>query len=243
MDPITALANLKGEIPPQIQSKDAIHSQPSQSIIPQKALSKDSSNPHIVSQAEKPSEETALSIPNISTHETDSGNAVGTSDKENKPSVHNSNQTTFLQGFIGKRVQNVYAFTAELSEEKQVSDGSPVIFNNVSVNEGGMYVKNSGQFVCPDDGVYMFIWAAKAYINSSSRCIVSLSMGGFDIKYGPKTSIYRSVSNWNVNSEMITVLQCRHEPISAVTVVSRINAAPTFEKGYSTFSGYCLSSF
>ena len=165
-----------------------------------------------------------------------------TSDKESKSSVDNSNHTSFLQGFVGKRVQNVYAFTAELSEEKQVSAGSHVIFNNALVNEGGMYFNNSGQFVCPDDGVYMFIWAVKPYVNSSSRCIVSLSMGSLDIKYGPKTNIYRSDSSWNGNSEMITVLQCRHDPTYAVTVVSMINPAPTFQSFYSTFSGYHLSS-
>ena len=242
MDQIAALPSQHGAIPPQIQSKGAIHSPPNQSTISQQTISTDNSNPHTVSQAEEPSEEKALSTSKFSTRKTDSGNVMSTSDKKNKYSVDNSNHTSFLQGFVGKRVQNVYAFTAELSEEKQVSDGSPVIFNNVLVNEGGMYVNNRGQFICPDDGVYMFIWAVKPFVNSSSRCIVSLSMGSLDIKYGPKTSIYRSDSYWNGNSKMITVLQCRLEPISAVTVVSRVNPAPTFQGYYSTFSGYRLSS-
>ena len=50
----------------------------------------------------------------------------------------------------------LYAFTAQLSSDTQVSQGSVIVFDDVSVNEGEMYFDRSGYFVCPDNGVYMF---------------------------------------------------------------------------------------
>ena len=135
----------------------------------------------------------------------------------------------------------MYVFTASLSSDRDVSQDSIIIFHDVAINEGDMYFDTNGLFVCPDDGIYMFVWSVTMAAGSSSRCLTSLTMAGEEIKYGPKTS-YLSGSTSGV-SHMTAVIQCSSAPLAAVAVVSGINPCPTYMGfGYSTFSGYRLAS-
>ena len=135
----------------------------------------------------------------------------------------------------------LYAFTAQLSSHTQVSQGSVVIFDDASVNQGEMYFNNSGYFVCPDNDVYMFVWTLRMTSTSSSRCLTSFTVGVEDIKYGPKTSYHSGYSSGT--SQMAAVVRCRSSPLTGIAVVSGINPAPTYYgSGFSTFSGYRLAS-
>ena len=125
-----------------------------------------------------------------------------------------------------RKSNTVYAFTAELSSNTDVSQGSVIIFDRVSVNEGEMYFNNSGYFVCPDNGVYMFAWTVMMVSSSSSRCLTSLTVGGEDIKYGPKTSYYSG--RHSGTSQMAAVVHCRSSPLTGVAVVSAIIPAPSY---------------
>ena len=104
-----------------------------------------------------------------------------------------------------------------------------------------MYFGTNGLFVCPDNGIYIFIWSVLMAPGSSSRCLTSLTIGGNEIKYGPKTS-YPYYGQGSGLNQMTAVVQCRSAPLAAVAVVSGINPAPTYIGfGYSTFSGYRLA--
>ena len=133
----------------------------------------------------------------------------------------------------------LYAFTASLSSNTEVSQGSPIIYDDVTINEGEMYFGSNGLFVCPDDGIYMFIWSVRMVVGSSSRCLTSLTMAGEEIKYGPKTSYLDGY--YSGVSQMTAVVQCSSTPLAAFTVVSGINPAPTYQNYYSVFSGYRLA--
>ena len=130
-----------------------------------------------------------------------------------------------------------YIFSAQLSFYREVSDGLAIPFDDVLVNEGGLYFGTSGQFGCPDDSVFMFVWSLKSNIKSSAF----LSMGGAQIKEGPQTK-YLSAGDSNGNSEMCALVQCRNQALTAYTVVSSSTATPTFYTNYSSFSGYRLAS-
>ena len=150
-----------------------------------------------------------------------------------------SKKTTEQKSLI-KKDDTLYAFTASLSSHTDVSQGSVIIFDDVTINEGEMYFGTNGLFVCPDDGIYMFVWSVMMHYQSSSRCLTSLTMAGEEIKYGPKTS-YLSGFHGGV-SQMTAIVQCSSAPLAAVAVLSGINPGPTyFGSGYSTFSGYRLA--
>ena len=51
------------------------------------------------------------------------------------------------------------AFSAELSEPAELLPGSVVRFDRIRANVGGWYFNNSGQFGCPNDDIYVFIWS------------------------------------------------------------------------------------
>ena len=88
-----------------------------------------------------------------------------------------------------KLSDTLYAFTATLSSPTEVSQGSAVIYDDVYINEGEMYDGTSGQFVCPDNGIYVFIWSIMMEFYSNSRCLTSLTVGGEEAKYRPKGNL------------------------------------------------------
>ena len=154
------------------------------------------------------------------------------------PNSKDSKKTIDQKNVINK--DTLYVFTASLSSSTEVSQGSVIIFDDVTINEGEMYSGTNGLFVCPDDGIYMFIWSVLMNDSSSSRCLTSLTIGGNEVKYGPKTS-YLS-GEYSGVSQMTAVIQCSSAPLAAVAVVSGINPAPTYYGlGFSIFSGYRLS--
>ena len=135
-----------------------------------------------------------------------------------------------------KKDDTLYAFTASLSSNTDISQGSVIIFHDVTINEGEMYAGTDGLFNCPDDGIYMFIWSVRMQFESISRCLTSLVIGGEKVKYGPKTSYLSGY--FSGGSQMVAVVQCSSAPVA---VVSAIAPAPTYW-GSSTFSGYRLAS-
>ena len=80
----------------------------------------------------------------------------------------------------------LYAFTAELSSTATIAPGSTIVFDRVITNVGGLYFNTSGQFACPDDGLYVFLWSIwRASSNDEGmQCITTLRQGGTDKKDG-----------------------------------------------------------
>ena len=162
--------------------------------------------------------------------------SVNTEDRNNIKSIPSGTNV-----IAGER-NDVVAFSAQLSTSTEVSEGSPIMFDNIVINEGGRYVNTSGQFICLDDFVYVFMWSLKPTGSSSNRCLASLSQQGNEVKHGPRTSIHSPSSNYNGNSHMQVAAQCQSNPVAAFTVVSGINPGPTYSGVYSSFSGFRLGS-
>ncbi|CAG2225561.1 C1QL [Mytilus edulis] len=58
-----------------------------------------------------------------------------------------------------KKVSKKYAFFASLSSDKNnLPANSVVMFDIVSLNEGGAYDGKTCKFTCPEDGLYHFSW-------------------------------------------------------------------------------------
>ena len=132
---------------------------------------------------------------------------------------------------------NMIAFSAEIGTSKTISEETTIAYENVITNVGGLYVNNSGQFICPDSAIYVFIWNIRKTSDSPEgmRCFTKLRSGGIDQKYGPKTSYYSTT--WSGNTEMMAVLQCTTNPPTAVTVMT-VPAAAYHSR--SSFTGFRL---
>ena len=127
---------------------------------------------------------------------------------------------------------------------KTIADETAMEFDREFVNVGELYFPNSGQFLCQDSSLYVFIWSLlKVSVPEveGMRCISKLRVGGTDQKYGPKTSYYSTT--WSGYAEMMSVLQCTVSPPTAITVRtapwSQTIPAATYRK-YSTFIGFKL---
>ena len=142
----------------------------------------------------------------------------------------------------------VFAFSAELSSNTELAAGSTIIFDREITNVGGFYFPNSGQFVCPDKGLYIFLWSIRKVSVEDlpgMRCIAKLFKGGADVKYGPKTNYFGTGSSGA--AEMMTVTECTTSPLTAVTVVtepwSEAPGSTSFYAAWGTsFSGFKLQS-
>ena len=138
-----------------------------------------------------------------------------------------------------------YAFSADLLSTTKIAPGSTIVFDRVMTNVGGLYFNTSGQFACPDQGLYVFLWSIwqPSNENVGMQCITTLRQGGTDQKDGPKTSYY-STSNSGI-TQMMAVLPCITSPPTAVTVAS-VQWSETVPisvyHAESMFSGFKLSS-
>ena len=122
---------------------------------------------------------------------------------------------------IRKAQDPIIAFSAVLKETLNYLPGNTVIFDHTLTNEGGLYFSNTGQFVCNDSDVYIFVWTMSASGNDSipgMRVITALHRSTDQVKFGPKVSRtdghYRGVS-----STMAAVVECSTSPPSAINVV------------------------
>ena len=144
----------------------------------------------------------------------------------------------------------VIAFSAELSMDTSLLANVPIMFDNVITNAGGLYLNDTGEFICTDDDLYIFIWSLLKPIRSdllNMRCIALLRIGGSDTKYGPKTTYYSSMTYSGI-AEMTTVLPCTTSPPANVSILS----APWTEDqnrlvvyrgyGWTSFSGFRLQA-
>ena len=141
----------------------------------------------------------------------------------------------------------MYAFSAELSSIVDVASGSNLIFDHVITNVGEMYFPNSGQFGCPDSGLYVLIWSIMKGQHEEGigmRCATTLQQSGTQSKYGPETS-YFSYTYSGV-TQMMMVVQCIIQPLTAITVkvAPWSETVPTarFFNQYTSFSGFKLQS-
>ena len=146
------------------------------------------------------------------------------------------------------KVDDIIAFSAEMSTDTSLVANVPIVFDLVITNAGGLYFNNTGQFVCADDELYVFIWSTLKAQRSDipgMRCIAKLRSGGIDTKYGPKTSYY-STGHSDV-AEMTTVLPCTTSPPTAVSIISAPwtedeNSVAVYRRRYSSFSGFRLQA-
>ena len=164
---------------------------------------------------------------------------------KNLKQVHN--ELRKAQSVSPSHAQDIVAFSAQLSQHVMLLPGSVVRFDNIRANVGGFYFNNSGQFGCPDEGLYVFIWSALK--NGSEdldgmRCILKLMRGASDAKFGPKTNFYTS-AHFSGVAQMTAIVQCATTPLTAITVVTvpwdGSQASSLYER-YTTFSGFRLTS-
>ena len=140
----------------------------------------------------------------------------------------------------------MYAFSAELSSDVALTGGSTLIFDRVITNVGGLYFPNSGQFICPDDELYVFIWRIMKPSNPAEgmQCITKLSQGGTGLKFGPKTSYYNI--GYSGVTEVTYASKCTASPPTAVTVInvpwSDTELISQYRQLHTSFSGYKLQS-
>ena len=141
------------------------------------------------------------------------------------------------QGLKGQ--DSVFAFTAELSNNQEISPGLPIIFDVSPVNEGERYYNTSGQFFCTDDAIYVFVWSLQR--TGGVHGVSTLRLGGEGLLDGPQTSYY-SNEFFSGSTQMSAVIQCRTNPFSAVTVASALSNDPTpvFGSHFTSFSGFRL---
>ena len=140
----------------------------------------------------------------------------------------------------------MYSFSAELSSYVALTGGSTLIFDRVITNVGGLYFPNSGYFICPDDGLYVFIWSIMKATNTAEgmQCISKLSQGGNDLKFGPKASYFSTTLSGA--TEVTYISKCTTSPPTAVTIInvpwSETELFSEFYLGRTSFSGYKLQS-
>ena len=150
---------------------------------------------------------------------------------------------------VGKTRSDVVAFTAQLFNATTVLENSTIIFDDEIHNIGGHYSPHSGQFICPDNNLYVFMWSLQKDRNSleGMRCISTLQKGTTKLKYGPKTS-YHSTS-YSGTTEIVAVLQCNYyedstDPPTAISVMmeswSEIWQTADFDHRRTIFSGLRL---
>jgi len=194
------------------------------------------------SSAKSPVDESSVKSPvNESSAESQSHESSAKSPVQ-KPSDESTNE---VQEANGKEVDaTMYAFSANLAANTSYSDETTMVFGTVLANIGGLYINNSGQFVCPDDGLFVFMWSiqkADSLGYPNMRCITSLRQSNVIFKNGPKTTYYSTVPSGS--TEMMTVLQCTQ--LTAVTIVteswSDSEQLSAFDSK-SSFSGFKLQS-
>ena len=86
------------------------------------------------------------------------------------PPCINSEQPTFENGILSPDEYpeaynySMVAFMAELSKETSVYENSTIPFNQLLVDTSRRFSNLTGVFVCPDDGIYMFMWSVMSPI-------------------------------------------------------------------------------
>ena len=143
---------------------------------------------------------------------------------------------------ISEKEDEVYAFSAQCRGHKSTPYGATVLFDWLIMNEGGRYSNDTGEFFCPDDGVYMFSWVADRFGSTGSglRCISTLKVGEEEIKYGPKTNL---INGFGGTSLLSAVVRCQTS--SPVTIMAAALSPPNcvYRQRTTSFSGHRLSDF
>ena len=70
----------------------------------------------------------------------------------------------YLSGNIGR---STYAFNAQWVRDESPSRGDTLIFTRVPLNQNSVYSSNTGEYIVPVDGTYMFSTTLCSYSNKS----------------------------------------------------------------------------
>ena len=166
---------------------------------------------------------------------------------EGLQNFHNVSMDHFQSSAPRGNTLDTVAFSAELSDITELPGDITIVFDR-PITISSYYIPNSGQFVCPDSEVYVFIWSIRmrsAEELEGMRCITKLRLGAVDLKPGPKTSYHDS--GLSGVAEMTAVLQCTTSPPTAVTVMTvpwsqEIGDTALYYQQYTSFSGFRLQN-
>ena len=135
------------------------------------------------------------------------------------------------------------AFHAQLSFDDYVNNGQPIIFDDDTVNIGGLYSPNLGFFLCPDSDVYFFSWSIATTSESGERELGSrLMLAGEEIKVGPLTGKPRTTSTFKSSSTQ-AVVRCQAGQTVYVEAVVIGSTNQRLENLYTNFLGFILPRF
>ena len=165
-------------------------------------------------------------------------------DQQQSANIHQTRQNVSKQIPLQHPVASLTAFSADLPTSKELRDDVIIVFNRVLANEGGLYNRDSGEFQCEDDAVHIFLWSIrKSNVPDAEgmRCIAKLQTDGTDLKFGPKTNYYSTISSGA--AEMISVTQCT--PSTAISIMTVpwsevIGTRSVFHADQTMFSGFKL---
>ena len=106
--------------------------------------------------------------------------------------------------FSGFRLSHSKAFTVELSSDKNLPDGSRIMFDKVLSNFGGFYDVVNGRFLCSDNGIYVFSVSTQTTNPAFSWSVSRLMRHGSVVVQGPIT--YRATDEYDSGSSSISVV-------------------------------------
>lgn len=138
--------------------------------------------------------------------------------------------------------QTTVAFFAYLSNTQLISPHQVLIFDHAPLNAGNGYHPNSGIFIAPKTGVYVFVWTVRIYKQSivlvvNGSIYVSIYNRSYEYSTSGGVGADESVTGYavvNVNQGDDVYLR------SHSTYVGR-GSVQSSEMGRSTFGGWILN--
>ena len=76
-----------------------------------------------------------------------------------------------------------------------MADNSRVVFDRVVANDGGAYDPVSGIFLCPEDGLYSFIWTTHTYPDKIFHTILTVNGQTMGYNHNNLVGIKEAVSS------------------------------------------------
>ena len=125
-------------------------------------------------------------------------------------------------------------FTAELAQDRTITHGTIIRFDNVLTNIGAHYHGQEGIFECPFDAFFAFTWTIKT---REGRVKTELVRKDDVLQIGPFAEEGRGTSS------MTTVVKCIQGQGIWVRAIGWPNPGSpvNLRKGYSSFTGYLIN--